>query len=152
MSGEPETAQEEKSEQEFKKRFPEAEKVESPENNKEIPTTRIHECSDGRKRNEEQYQAWTLKKKQFEKNSDQFINIDDLVAGVVDTPHGHTPVFGKYSINDCVLALGNLQFRFFTVRQEFEYKMQMKKAQEQGLVDANGKSISGDKKPGGIIV
>lgn len=117
-------------------------KIEEPQSDKnEIPTTRIHECSDGKTRNEEQYQAWTLKKKQFEKDSEQFVHVDDIIMGVVARGEERAYVFGRYSIAECKLAFMDLQIKFITSVQEFEYRMRAK-AQEKSLVDPKGKVIS----------
>lgn len=126
-------------------------KIEEPtsDNTQEIPTTRIHECSDGKTRNEEQYQAWKNKKAQFDKDPDMFCHVDDIVMGVVEGPRGRAVVFGHHPIGSCKEALVTLQHRFFNALSEFEFKMEMKNA-EKALVDANGKAIN-TPKPSGII-
>ena len=129
---EPESAQ--PTAEEFKERFPGAEK-------QEIPTTRIHECSDGKTRNEEQYQAWKLKKAQFEKDPEMFVHVDDLVMAVVAQGQERAFVFGRYSIGDCKLAFMDLQIKFFTSIQEFEYRMRAK-AQQDSIVGADGKPVN----------
>ena len=150
MSGEPETAV--STEEEFKERFPGAEKAETPESpttdKQEIPTTRIHECSDGKTRNEEQYQAWKLKTKQFESHPENFIHLDDIVLGVFFVDNIARVAFGKYDIEKTKAALVTLQHRLFNALSEFEYKMQIEAAQKAGLVDANGKPIATPKKEG----
>ncbi len=70
--------------------------------------------------------------------------------GVVSRGEERAYVFGRYSIAECKLAFMDLQIKFITSVQEFEYKMRMK-AQAESLVDANGKAIVSEK-PSGIVV
>lgn len=106
----------------------------------EIPTHRIHECSDGKQRNEEQYKAWKHKKEQFEKDPDLFVHLDDIVMAVITNGQGRACVFGKFSIEDCKSAIVTLQHRFFNALTEFEYAQKLKKA-DKAIVGADGKPM-----------
>ncbi len=116
---------------------------------KEIPTTRLHECSDGKHRNEEQYQSWKIKKAQFDKDSDMFCHVDDIIMGEVEGPRGRAIIFGHHPIEQCKAALCTLQHRFFNALTEFEFKMEMK-SKEQAIVGVDGKPVNAPK-PSGII-
>ena len=126
------------------------ESISEPTASNEIPTTRIHECSDGKTRNEEQYKAWKAKKAEFDRDSDNFLHVDDIVMGVVEGPRGRAVIFGKHPIGDCKEALVTLQHRFFNALTEFEFKMEMK-MKENAIVGADGKPVN-TPKPSGIIV
>lgn len=122
-----------------------------------IPITRLHLCSDGKHRNDEQYEVYkkyeeslVLKKAQFNKDPDQFVHIDDLVMAVVNGDNGHNSFMGRYNLQELKAALVTLQVRLFTEITEFEYMMKMKAAaKKEGLVGADGKKITS--KPSGII-
>lgn len=144
---------------EFRERFPEAEQVIQEELAKEgIPSTRLHECSDGKHRNDEQYEIYKkyeerleLRKAQFKKDPDQFVHMDDIIMGVIQGDKGRGCIFGKYDIETCKAALVTLQIQFFTAIQEFNYKMNAKisSEKEKGLVDSDGKPLATNKS--GII-
>ena len=132
--------------EEFKERFPGAEPVE--ETKSDIPTTRLHLCSDGKHRNDEQYEQYKkyqerleLKKQQFKKDPDQFIHIDDIVMGVIHTNRGRGCIFGRFNLEETKAALVTIQHRFFNAMTEFDYKMDMK-AKEQAIVGADGKPVN----------
>ena len=138
--------------EEFKERFPGAEPVEPAEDTQaagpEIPTTRIHLCSDGKHRNDEQYEQYKkyeerleLKKQQFKKDPDQFIHIDDIMMGVIVGDKGKGCIFGRFTIEEMKAAAWTLQHRFSNNVSEMEYMMDMKMKKEQGLVGADGKPI-----------
>ena len=117
------------------------EEISEPTSSAEIPTTRIHECSDGKQRNEEQYKAYKLKEAQFNKDQDQFIHIDDIVMGVIHTNRGRGCIFGRFNLEETKAALVTIQHRFFNAMTEFDYKMDMK-AKEQAIVGADGKPVN----------
>ena len=144
--------------EEFKERFPGAEPAipDAPpapngegEGKPEIPTTRIHLCSDGKHRNDEQYEVYKkyeerleLKKAQFKKDPDQFIHIDDIMMGVIVGDKGKGCIFGRFTIEEMKAAAWTLQHRFSNNVSEMEYMMDMKMKKEQGLVGADGKPIA----------
>ena len=142
--------------EEFKERFPDAEPA-VPDAPNEIPTTRLHLCSDGKHRNDEQYEQYkkyeerlALKKAQFKKDPDQFVHEDDIIMAVVQGDKGRGCIFGRYTLEECKAALVTLQIQFFTAVQELNYKIAAKNAEEKekGLVGADGKPIA---KTGKII-
>ena len=133
--------------EEFKERFPGAEPVEEQKSG--IPTTRLHLCSDGKHRNDEQYEQYKkyeerveLKKQQFKKDPDQFVHIDDIMMGVIVGDKGKGCIFGRFTIEEMKAAAWTLQHRFSNNVSEMEYMMDMKMKQEQGLVGADGKPIA----------
>ena len=139
--------------EEFKERFPGAEPVE--ETKSDIPTTRLHLCSDGKYRNDEQYEQYKkyeerleLKKQQFKKDPDQFVHIDDIMMGVIVGDKGKGCIFGRFTIEEMKAAAWTLQHRFSNNVSEMEYMMDMKMKKEQGLVGPDGKPIA---KTGKII-
>lgn len=149
----------EPTEQEFKERFPEAEKAEKPqeEDLTKPSVTRIHACSDGKYRNDEQYEVYKkyneqldLKKAQFNKDPDDFIHIDDVVMAVVVSDKGRGCIFGRYPVEETKAALCTLTYRFYNVLSEMDYAQQIRQAQKDGLVGPDGRPIA--KKQSGIIV
>lgn len=100
---------------------------------KEIPTTRLHVCSDGKHRNDEQYEIYkkyeeslVLKKAQFNKDPDQFVHLDDVIMGVINGDKGQGCYFGRFPLLEAKAAMCTLQYRFFNALTEMDYAMDMK--------------------------
>lgn len=156
----PETAEPTSSQptaEEFKERFPGAESASSPDDKKEPPVTRLHLCSDGKHRNDEQYEQYKkyeehleLKKQQFKKDPDQFVHIDDIMMGVIQGDKGRGCYFGRFPVEEMKSAAWTLNHRFANTVTEMEYIMDMKMKEKQGLVGSDGKPLN-VKKPSGII-
>lgn len=105
--------------------------------NKEIPITRLHPCSDGKTRNDEQYEiykkyeeALVLKKEQFKKDPDQFVHLDDIVMGVINGDKGQGCYFGRFTLLESKAAFVTMQYRFFNSLTEMDYAMEMKKKEK----------------------
>lgn len=110
------------------------------------PVTRIHECPDGKTRNDEQYKAYKSKKELFDKKPDEFIHVDDIVIAALKSEHGIGVMIGKCSRQDMELALVRVQYRGFSLFQQMEIQQMMKAESEKKIVTAPGA-----KPTGGII-
>ncbi len=113
----------------------------------DIPTTRIHECSDGKHRNDEQYKEYKRRNELFEKHPDQFIHVDELVIGALKSEHGIGVIIGKCRRDEMELGLTRINYRAFSLFQQMEIRQMMESEKEKQIITAPGA-----KPAGGIIV
>lgn len=113
------------------------------------PTMRIHECSDGRQRNDEQYAEYKKKNELFSKHPEQFIHVDELVIGAIKAEHGIGVIIGKCVRGDMELALTRINYRAFSLFQQMEIRQMMEAESEKKIVTAPGAVPT---TPGGIII
>lgn len=117
-------------------------------NTDEIPVTRLHECSDGKHRNDEQYKEWQvssealeLKKAQFNKDPDQFVHVDDIVIGALRSPHGIGIYFGKVNRIDFDVAFSRLILRSLELQIQMNMQAALK-SKMTGLTDTDGNPLT----------
>ena len=111
------------------------------------PVTRLHECSDGKHRNDEQFEAYKKRKELFEKHPEEFVHVDDIVIAALKSEHGIGVMIGKCNRQDMELASVRVSYRIFSLFQQMEIQQMMKAESEKKIVTAPGA-----KPTSGIIV
>lgn len=120
--------------------------VESVDGKVPPPTMRLHECSDGKHRNDEQFAVYKKNQDLFNKHPEQFVHVDELVIGALKDVNGSIGVIiGKCTRQDMELAYTRINYRVFSLFQQMEIQQAIKREKE-GIVTAPGA-----KPAGGII-
>lgn len=110
---------------------------------KEIPSTRLHECSDGKHRNDEQFKEYKKMQELFLKHPEEFIHVEEIVIGALKDKNGSIGVMiGKCSRQDLELGLTRISYRGFSLFQQMEIQQAIKREKE-GIITAPGAKPSG---------
>ncbi len=87
--------------------------------NEKPSTTRLHECSDGKHRNDEQFKAYKNRQELYSKHPEQFVHVDEIVIGALKDHKGSIGVMiGQGARQDLELALTRVNYRALRLGQK----------------------------------
>lgn len=124
------------------------------EKKEEIPSIRLHECSDGKHRNDEQYEIYkkqeklkVLRAEQFKKDQSMFVHVDDIVVAAIKGEKGIGIMIGACARQEMELSLTRLTYRVYDLFQKMDMQAMLAQRQrESGIIPVD------ENKPEGIII